>query len=276
MSKQRNIDHTTDGSITTPRTDISGIPKFGWRVNFDYECKEKCDPFTKPRLDQIPALIGLSYRCGYLYQALILLSYCGYLYQSLIVLSYCGYLNLIEIRLPEKCSTLPYVDSAYSSCLGSIYSSSSSFLTAPGSLPTVGPYSAVKSYFIGWFSQCLSNLFSNWKIVFASIMWFGKLFHKLTILLVKLYFLMSLLLRCFTSFSAFPLVMCDLLMSSIPSVTLPSYNIVSILNASIMSPLIRLNFKGGIFSCLCLSSQFKFCSSLDRLEIQSRKFLSEV
>jgi hypothetical protein len=47
MSKQRNIDHTTDGSITTPRTDISGIPKFGWRVNFDYECKEKCDPFTK-------------------------------------------------------------------------------------------------------------------------------------------------------------------------------------------------------------------------------------
>ena len=160
MSKQRNIDHTTDGSITTPRTDISGIPKFGWRVNFDYECKEKCDPFTKPRLDQIPALIGLSYRCGYLYQALILLSYCGYLYQSLIVLSYCGYLNLIEIRLPEKCSTLPYVDSAYSSCLGSIYSSSSSFLTAPGSLPTVGPYSAVKSYFIGWFSQCLSNLFS--------------------------------------------------------------------------------------------------------------------
>jgi hypothetical protein len=135
MSKQRNIDHTTDGSITTPRTDISGIPKFGWRVNFDYECKEKCDPFTKPRLDQIPALIGLSYRCGYLYQALILLSYCGYLYQALIVLSYCcylyqalillsycghlyqalillsycGYINLIEIRLPEKCSTLPYV-----------------------------------------------------------------------------------------------------------------------------------------------------------------------
>jgi hypothetical protein len=44
--------------------------KVRWRVNFDYECKEKCDPFTKPRLDQIPALIGLSYRCGYLYQAL--------------------------------------------------------------------------------------------------------------------------------------------------------------------------------------------------------------
>jgi hypothetical protein len=47
---------------------------------------------------------------------------------------------------------------------------------------------------------------------------------------------------------------CDLLMSSIPSVTLPSYNLVSILNASIMSPLIRLNFKVGIFSCLSLSS----------------------
>jgi hypothetical protein len=30
----------------------------------------------------------------------------------------------------------------------------------------------VKSYFIGWFSQCLSNLFSNWNIVFASTMWF--------------------------------------------------------------------------------------------------------
>jgi hypothetical protein len=68
--------------------------------------------------------------------------------------------------------------------------------------------------------------------VFASTMWFGKLFHKSTILLVKPYFLMSLLLRCFTSFSAFPLVICDLLMSSIPSVTLPSYNLVSILNAS--------------------------------------------
>jgi hypothetical protein len=36
---------------------------------------------------------------------------------------------------------LPYVDSACSSCLGSIGSSSSSFLTAP-SLPVVGPYSA--------------------------------------------------------------------------------------------------------------------------------------
>ena len=148
---------------------------------------------------------------------------------------------------------LPYVDSVCSSCLGSMGSSSSSFLTAP-SLPVVGLYSAVKSYFIGWFSQCLSNLFSNWNIVFASTMWFGKLFHKLTILLVKLYFLMSLLLRCFTSFSAFPLVvMCDLLMSSIPSVTLPSYNLVGILNASIMSPLIRLNFKVGIFSSLSLS-----------------------
>jgi hypothetical protein len=39
-------------------------------------------------------------------------------------------------------------------------------------------------------------------------------------------------------------------MSSIPSVTLPSYNLVSILNASIMSPLIRLNFKVGIFQQL--------------------------
>jgi hypothetical protein len=38
---------------------------------------------------------------------------------------------------------LPYVDSACSSCLGSIGSSSSSFLTA-SSLPVVGPYSAVK------------------------------------------------------------------------------------------------------------------------------------
>jgi hypothetical protein len=27
----------------------------------------------------------------------------------------------------------------------------------------VRPYSAVKSYFIGWFSQCLSNLFSNYE-----------------------------------------------------------------------------------------------------------------
>ena len=62
MSRNRNIDHTPKGSVTTPQEDIKDVPKFGWRVKFDYECKEKCDPFTKPRLQQLPSLIGLGYR----------------------------------------------------------------------------------------------------------------------------------------------------------------------------------------------------------------------
>jgi hypothetical protein len=41
--------------------------------------------------------------------------------------------------------------------------------------------------------------------------------------------------------------MYDLLMSSIPSVTLPSYNLVRILNVSIILPLIHLSFKVGIY-----------------------------
>lgn len=62
MSKSRIVDHTPEASVTTPREDIKGVPKFGWRVSFDHECKEKCDPFTKPRLQQLPSLIGLGYR----------------------------------------------------------------------------------------------------------------------------------------------------------------------------------------------------------------------
>ncbi|XP_052099238.1 non-lysosomal glucosylceramidase-like isoform X1 [Mytilus californianus] len=62
MPKPQQIDHTPEASITTPKEDIANVPKFGWRVNFDHECKDKCDPFVKPRLTHIPELIGLSYR----------------------------------------------------------------------------------------------------------------------------------------------------------------------------------------------------------------------
>ena len=62
MSKQKKMDHSPEGSITTPKEDIKGVPKFGWRVQFDHECKEKCDPFTKPRFSQIVNLVGLGYR----------------------------------------------------------------------------------------------------------------------------------------------------------------------------------------------------------------------
>ncbi|XP_060068872.1 non-lysosomal glucosylceramidase-like [Ylistrum balloti] len=49
-------------SETTPKENIPGVPDYGWRVKLDYECKTKCTPFTKPRLSQIPSLIGLSLR----------------------------------------------------------------------------------------------------------------------------------------------------------------------------------------------------------------------
>ncbi|KAK3608169.1 hypothetical protein CHS0354_034127 [Potamilus streckersoni] len=55
-------DHDPSKSLTTPRDNIPGLPDFGWRVKLDYECQEKCKPFTTPRLRQLPALIGLGLR----------------------------------------------------------------------------------------------------------------------------------------------------------------------------------------------------------------------
>ncbi|KAK7116158.1 non-lysosomal glucosylceramidase-like isoform X2 [Littorina saxatilis] len=49
-------------STTTPRESIEGVPDFGWRVPLSYSCNLKCTPFFKPRLNQIPQYIGLSFR----------------------------------------------------------------------------------------------------------------------------------------------------------------------------------------------------------------------
>ncbi|KAK3097227.1 hypothetical protein FSP39_007733 [Pinctada imbricata] len=55
-------EHSPENSFTTPKEEIPGIPNYGWRVNLDYECKENCNPFVKPRWSQIPKLVGLGLR----------------------------------------------------------------------------------------------------------------------------------------------------------------------------------------------------------------------
>ncbi|ESP03323.1 hypothetical protein LOTGIDRAFT_237752 [Lottia gigantea] len=51
-----------DGAPRTPAEDIPGVPDFGWRVKLSYECPDKCSPFFKPRVSQIPQYMGLSMR----------------------------------------------------------------------------------------------------------------------------------------------------------------------------------------------------------------------
>ena len=41
---------------------IEGLPDYGWRVRLDHQFTEKIEPFTRPRLRQIPGFIGLSFR----------------------------------------------------------------------------------------------------------------------------------------------------------------------------------------------------------------------
>ena len=63
-------------------------------------------------------------------------------------------------------------------------------------------------YTISWIFQCLSRRFLNWFTLFARITLSGKLFHMLTIRLVKQYFHKSNLRLITVSFQLLPLVWC--------------------------------------------------------------------
>lgn len=49
--------------FTIPKEHLpGGVPDYGWRVPLIYQCPIKCKPFFRPRLRQIPSLVGLGYR----------------------------------------------------------------------------------------------------------------------------------------------------------------------------------------------------------------------
>ena len=120
--------------------------------------------------------------------------------------------------------TLHYVVSAHRTFWSSIGSSSwSSSSTLTIFLPVGGPYSLLWSNFIWWFSQYLSSLFSNWWMVLDVTIVSGKLFHTSTTLFVKLYFLRSLALRCFSNLYVFPLVVDLPQLQNLDVCTLPKF-----------------------------------------------------
>lgn len=70
MSEEDNTKRTTSLSdvktmdvFTLPKEHLpGGVPDYGWRVPLSYQCPIKCKPFFRPRLRQIPSLVGLGYR----------------------------------------------------------------------------------------------------------------------------------------------------------------------------------------------------------------------
>ena len=64
-SKQCNshdYDVTQEWLSTEPLEKVDSLPDFGFRLRFDHKFTEHCRPFTMPRLNQIPDLIGMAFR----------------------------------------------------------------------------------------------------------------------------------------------------------------------------------------------------------------------
>ena len=47
---------------TDPMEHIAGLPDYGFRLPFDHVFTEKCWPFMRPHLHQIPQFLGFAYR----------------------------------------------------------------------------------------------------------------------------------------------------------------------------------------------------------------------